>query len=586
MSVYDNGGDQQAQAMPISDSEMQDMLGNLDNPKMMPDMSNDMLNFDLDLNSPPYLGPVDSNQSQTVFTSNAPVQSPVHETIEGTDNQDTITENRDSAENDDPLAQVGAGPLPTGFGVQLPANVGSSLTEFTKRRNWSQRVVEELKDFLYILSPDQRLIYVSPSAKSLTGYEAGELVGQVISNYIHQDDKGLFNREFHESISTGNPLRFFYRFRRPDGSHAIFETRGHPHFSSENSDYGGNSFCRGFFMMARVYPTKNAALLDSMLEHKIENERLKKRIAELKREEQLDIQAARTSASAAEGPVSPVTAEAQATPRPSSTDAVPIPTSPHDYDEMRPPAKPQLSSAALTQRNLNEALAESRSESINDKMARYAGTTHVETIEMLTGLRYREGERSKGISTGAESPMLVRGDQGIDILVDKDGRPAPGGRTYSSSPYAEGDGDKKKTIKVADEYVCTDCGTLDSPEWRRGPTGPKTLCNACGLRWAKKEKKRTGTGDAMSSNGNGNGGAGGPLSGASSELMSVPPPNSAGAIAPNLTPPSLAPSSMPAPEAMQMDAMNQQQAATLQPMQGVVQGANQGPMTHAPTILE
>lgn len=33
-------------------------------------------------------------------------------------------------------------------------------------------------------------------------------------------------------------------------------------------------------------------------------------------------------------------------------------------------------------------------------------------------------------------------------------------------------------------------GTLDSPEWRKGPSGPKTLCNACGLRWAKKEKKR------------------------------------------------------------------------------------------------
>ena len=36
-------------------------------------------------------------------------------------------------------------------------------------------------------------------------------------------------------------------------------------------------------------------------------------------------------------------------------------------------------------------------------------------------------------------------------------------------------------------------GTLDSPEWRKGPNGPKTLCNACGLRWAKKEKKKHST---------------------------------------------------------------------------------------------
>lgn len=37
---------------------------------------------------------------------------------------------------------------------------------------------------------------------------------------------------------------------------------------------------------------------------------------------------------------------------------------------------------------------------------------------------------------------------------------------------------------------CHSAGTLESPEWRKGPNGPKTLCNACGLRWAKKEKKR------------------------------------------------------------------------------------------------
>ncbi|KAI8093624.1 uncharacterized protein BX664DRAFT_330168 [Halteromyces radiatus] len=39
-------------------------------------------------------------------------------------------------------------------------------------------------------------------------------------------------------------------------------------------------------------------------------------------------------------------------------------------------------------------------------------------------------------------------------------------------------------------YSCERCGTRVSPEWRRGPHGPKTLCNACGLRWAKKNKKK------------------------------------------------------------------------------------------------
>ncbi|BGP07967.1 hypothetical protein JCM10049v2_003812 [Rhodotorula toruloides] len=44
---------------------------------------------------------------------------------------------------------------------------------------------------------------------------------------------------------------------------------------------------------------------------------------------------------------------------------------------------------------------------------------------------------------------------------------------------------------------CANCGRTSSAEWRSGPTGPKTLCNACGLRWSKArsqavaaEKKR------------------------------------------------------------------------------------------------
>ncbi|GAA5831680.1 hypothetical protein JCM11251_000792 [Rhodosporidiobolus azoricus] len=37
--------------------------------------------------------------------------------------------------------------------------------------------------------------------------------------------------------------------------------------------------------------------------------------------------------------------------------------------------------------------------------------------------------------------------------------------------------------------VCQNCGRDSSPEWRAGPGGQKTLCNACGLRWAKAQKQ-------------------------------------------------------------------------------------------------
>lgn len=74
--------------------------------------------------------------------------------------------------------------------------------------------------------------------------------------------------------------------------------------------------------------------------------------------------------------------------------------------------------------------------------------------------------------------------------------------------------------------MCVTCGRTDSPEWRKvrvlqtlscsvpssryvyrvqqGPHGPKTLCNACGLRWAKKARRNVegeGEGDGAQNNG-------------------------------------------------------------------------------------
>ncbi len=381
-------------------------------------------------------------------------------------------------DNDPVVAQrsaAGDGPLPAGFGQNTASVGGSTLTEFTKRRNWAQRVVEELKDFLHILTPDGRIVYIAPSSKQLTGFSPEELEGKFIVDYIHPDDSGIFVREFNESIATGHPLRFFYRFRRASGEYMIFESHGHPHFTTDPSPFsqsGAAGVCGGFFMMARPYPTKNAALLDSFLEHKIENERLRKKIDALRQEEEDDAnEYARQMYKQQEGGSDLQVSEDADVAASSQVDL----QNP-DLLAMPPPAKPQGMNAALTTQNLEDATARSKPDSIDDKMKRYEGTTNrYETIEMYTGLRYAEGERSQGISTGDASPTLIRGDAGIVMPIDRDGRD-----------------NKKKKLKVADEFVCTDCGTLDSPEWRKGPSGPKTLCNACGLRWAKKEKKRFG----------------------------------------------------------------------------------------------
>ncbi|CAK9781232.1 hypothetical protein CC85DRAFT_331186 [Cutaneotrichosporon oleaginosum] len=37
---------------------------------------------------------------------------------------------------------------------------------------------------------------------------------------------------------------------------------------------------------------------------------------------------------------------------------------------------------------------------------------------------------------------------------------------------------------------CRGCGVTETPEWRRGPLGPRTLCNACGLVHMKMQRKK------------------------------------------------------------------------------------------------
>jgi hypothetical protein len=46
-----------------------------------------------------------------------------------------------------------------------------------------------------------------------------------------------------------------------------------------------------------------------------------------------------------------------------------------------------------------------------------------------------------------------------------------------------------KRRRVMPPGECHSCGTIDSPEWRKGPDGPKTLCNSCGLQWVKMSKR-------------------------------------------------------------------------------------------------
>lgn len=57
----------------------------------------------------------------------------------------------------------------------------------------------------------------------------------------------------------------------------------------------------------------------------------------------------------------------------------------------------------------------------------------------------------------------------------------------TEAPWPDLEACKQSHVAVS---KCSSCGKTDSPEWRRGPSGQKTLCNACGLRYARSLANR------------------------------------------------------------------------------------------------
>ncbi|GAA5800670.1 hypothetical protein EDC94DRAFT_45869 [Helicostylum pulchrum] len=328
-------------------------------------------------------------------------------------------------------------------------NVGSvnnSLPEFTRRKNWSQNVLEELRDVIHVLSSDLNVLYCSPASREFLGYQPAELMGHSFTEYIHVDDVDIFTREFRTAQTNGSIMRVTYRLLRKDGKYTTLETRGH-------------FFKQGFFGSARSVPAEMTRMMDTFLDYKMENEMLKRQV-----------QIAKQKANS--GKAQHHANQQEASPQ----------TSHHTPSTMRD----DLSST-------NNDNAEDNDEEYEDDIEElFAPSASVyaqgvlnsydvnESVSLFTGLHFDLGERSRGISMGIEGELF---NTLVPPTIGEEG----GAQNETVDKLKTG---KKRRGDDEVERICTDCGRKDAPEWRRGPRGPKTLCNACGLRWAKTNKSQ------------------------------------------------------------------------------------------------
>lgn len=320
--------------------------------------------------------------------------------------------------------------------------------EFTRRKNWSQNVLEELRDVVHVLSSDLNILYCSPASREFLGYQPAELMGHSFTEYIHVDDIDLFTREFRTAQTNGSIMRVIYRLLRKDGKYTTLETRGH-------------FFKQGFFGSARSVPAEMTRMMDTFLDYKMENEMLKRQVKLAKQK-------------ANSGKAQKANQLTQEPSPQASHHSSTNPTSSSEFDEYD------------DYEDDFEDLFALPSESVYAQgVLNSYGVS--ESVSLFTGLHFDMGERSRGISMGIEGELFNT------LVAPSIG--AEGGEQNETVDKLKSA--KKRRNEDDQERICTDCGRTDAPEWRKGPRGPKTLCNACGLRWAKANKSQGGDGGDM-----------------------------------------------------------------------------------------
>ncbi|KAF9130319.1 hypothetical protein BGW39_003244 [Mortierella sp. 14UC] len=102
----------------------------------------------------------------------------------------------------------------------------------------------------------------------------------------------------------------------------------------------------------------------------------------------------------------------------------------------------------------------------------------------------------QGMMMGRHKPVGVTG-----TVMNPGGGSTGGGGHGGAGPGFKSEGPDRGQISPHQKYRkrakrthppgrCLSCDTSDTPEWRRGPDGARTLCNACGLHYAKLLKRQ------------------------------------------------------------------------------------------------
>ncbi|TNY22329.1 hypothetical protein DMC30DRAFT_349183 [Rhodotorula diobovata] len=417
------------------------------------------------------------------------------------------------------------------------------------KRAFNKLLLGHADDFIHVLSLKGSLLYCSPAVARVLEYEASELVGATLSSLCHPSDVVPVMRQLKDASSASNPhVRLLYRIRRKHSGYVWIESIGKLHIEPgkgrkaviavarprdvlqmnwnelrQSGGLGDTEFWlklnpRGT-VLAATFGTQ--LLLGRLPQDLVGSSILEYIIPENHGSVEVALQQAQLGA--------PATVQYKVRGRRGLVDVVTSACPPLLHRVENGPLHvciiAQTNELGSEQRKAKSIFGSSapvwvssgRSPAISDvdsndssgssrEGSSTGGTAFQSTFKTLTHPSsvsdnvFDELETRRPTSWQFELHQLQNmnkklRDEKEYLLALRRKR----GSVHSERSRKASSDSGSRASSSNTGRMCQNCGRGDSPEWRSGPNGAKTLCNACGLRWAKSQKQAAASSGSSSS---------------------------------------------------------------------------------------
>ncbi|KAK3954732.1 PAS domain-containing protein [Pseudoneurospora amorphoporcata] len=416
------------------------------------------------------------------------------------------------------------------------------------KQSWDKMLLENADDVVHVLSLKGLFLYLSPACKKVLEYDASDLVGTSLSSICHPSDIVPVTRELKEA-QQHTPVNIVFRIRRKNSGYTWFESHGtlfneqgkgrkciilvgrkRPVFALRRKDLELNGGIGDSEIWTKVstsgmflFVSSNVRSLLDLLPETLQGTSMQDLMRKESRPE-----FGRTIEKARKGKIVSCKHEVQ-NKRGQVLQAYTT-FYPGDGGEGQRPTFLLAQTKLLKSSSRALAPANVTVKSMSPggvPLSTLQGAQPDSDSNTLMGGMSKSGSSD---STGAMVSARNSATPGQDTALDADNIFDELKTTRCTSWQYELRQMEKVNRMLAEELAqllsnkkkrkrrkgggnmvrdCANCHTRNTPEWRRGPSGNRDLCNSCGLRWAKqtgrvspRTSSRGGNGDSVSKKSN------------------------------------------------------------------------------------